>query len=213
MAETFLFPSGMQYQRVSSLSGGEKRRLHLLRILMAAPNVLILDEPTNDLDLETLNVLEDYLDSFKGAIIVVSHDRYFLDRMTTHLFAVEEGRMVPYIGGYRSYLEAQEAKAEQPVPNNKPEPAPKQETPRHSSAVRFSFKEQRDFDTIEERIAGLEDQLTAVGEEIDRNASDYGRVMELTEKQEQLQQALDEAMDRWMFLQEKWEQIQAAGKA
>ena len=214
MAETFLFPSAMQYQKVSSLSGGEMRRLYLLRILMTAPNVLILDEPTNDLDLETLNVLEDYLDSFQGAIIAVSHDRYFLDRITTHLFAVQDGRMVPYIGGYQSYLDA---KAEAEAAAN---PAPKAEakpvhTRQTSYDMRFSFKEQRDFDTIDETIAGLEDKLASLDEELATNSSDYARVTAVMQAQQETQQKLDEAMERWMYLQEKWERIQQAkgGKA
>ena len=210
MAETFLFPSAMQYQRVSSLSGGEQRRLYLLRILMSAPNVLILDEPTNDLDLETLNVLEDYLDSFQGAIIAVSHDRYFLDRITRHLFAIEQEQMVPYIGGYQSYLDAHAEDASrqsamEKAPQEKPQ-APKRTATK--DAPRFSFREQRDFETIEATIAGLEDTMTQLGRELDENAANYTRVTELMARQEETQKALDEAMERWMYLQDKWEQIQ-----
>ncbi len=208
MAETFLFPSQMQYQKVSSLSGGEMRRLYLLRILMAAPNVLILDEPTNDLDLDTLNVLEDYLDSFPGAIIAVSHDRYFLDRITQHLFAVEDGRMVPYIGGYQSYLDAQEEKQEALSPV-KAEVKATEPPRRHSSALKFSFKEQRDFETIEERVMTLEEKLEELSAQIDANAADYVKVSALMAEQEETQRQLDEATERWLFLQEKWEQIQA----
>ena len=208
MTETFLFPSAMQYQKVSSLSGGEMRRLYLLRILMSAPNVLILDEPTNDLDLDTLNVLEDYLDSFSGAIIAVSHDRYFLDRITRRLFAVEEGRMVPYISGYQAYLDAQEEKREQASPEK---PAEK-ETPvqrRQQTKLRFSYKEQRDFETIEDTVMQLEERLENLAGEIERNAADYVKVSQLMEEQALTQQKLDEATERWLFLQEKWEQIQA----
>lgn len=208
MAETFLFPSQMQYQKVASLSGGEMRRLYLLRILMAAPNVLILDEPTNDLDLDTLNVLEDYLDSFQGAIITVSHDRYFLDRITQRLFAVEDGRMVPYIGGYQSYLDAQEAKAEALSPV-KEAPKPAEQPRRHSTAVKFSFREQRDFETIEDTVMQLEERLEALEGEIAANAADYVKVSALMAEQEETQRKLDEATERWLYLQEKWEQIQA----
>ncbi len=208
MAETFLFPSQMQYQKVSSLSGGEMRRLYLLRILMAAPNVLILDEPTNDLDLDTLNVLEDYLDSFPGAIIAVSHDRYFLDRITQHLFAVEDGKMVPYIGGYQSYLDAQEEKQEALSPV-KAETKPVEQPRRHSSALKFSYKEQRDFETIEERVMALEEKLEDLAAQIDANAADYVKVSALMAEQEETQRQLDEATEHWLFLQEKWEQIQA----
>lgn len=207
MAETFLFPSQMQYQKVSSLSGGEQRRLYLLRILMAAPNVLILDEPTNDLDLATLNILEDYLDSFQGAIIAVSHDRYFLDRITTHLFAVEDTKMVPYIGGYQSYLDAQAAKAE--ATTAKPAvPKGKDTRVRVQTQVKFSYKEQRDFDTIEEKIASLEEKLQQLEQDIAANASDYTKVTALMDEQAQTQQALDEATERWLYLQDKWEQMQ-----
>ena len=212
MAETFLFPSHMQYQKVSSLSGGEMRRLYLLRILMAAPNVLILDEPTNDLDIETLNVLEDYLDSFKGAIIAVSHDRYFLDRVTQHLFAIEDKRMVPYIGGYQSYLDAQRAKAEVAVPVAKPAEKNVQPAKKAAPVAKFTFKEQRDFDTIDEVIAGLEEKLEQLARDIDKHSAEYTKVQELMQEQEATQQQLDEAMERWMFLQEKWEQIQEAKK-
>ena len=208
MAETFLFPSGMQYQKVSSLSGGEMRRLYLLRILMAAPNILVLDEPTNDLDLETLNVLEDYLDSFQGAIIAVSHDRYFLDRITTHLYAIEEGRMVPYIGGYKSYLDAQEEKQDAGAPA-KAEPKPAEQPRRQHSTLKFSYKEQRDFETIEDTVMQLEEALEELAAQIDTNAADYVKVSELMQRQSETQQKLDEATERWLFLQEKWEQIQA----
>ena len=210
MAETFLFPSGMQYQKVSSLSGGEMRRLHLLRILMAAPNVLILDEPTNDLDIETLNVLEDYLDSFHGAIIAVSHDRYFLDRVTQHLFAIENGAMVPYIGGFQSYLDAQE-----PVQVTRPKAEKTEEKPtvgrsKTASAFKFTFKEQRDFDTIDETIASLEAKLESLSKDMEANSSDYSKVTAIMQEQEETQRLLDEAMERWMYLQEKYEQMQAA---
>lgn len=209
MAETFLFPSQMQYQKVSSLSGGEMRRLYLLRILMAAPNILILDEPTNDLDLDTLNVLEDYLDSFQGAIIAVSHDRYFLDRITTHLFAVEDGHMVPYIGGYQSYLDAQEEKKEASAPV-KPESKPaKREKGSKTPALKFSYKEQRDFETIEDTVMQLEEKVEALVAEIEANAADYVKVAALMAEQDETLQTLDEATERWLFLQEKWEQIQA----
>lgn len=211
MAETFLFPSGMQYQKVSSLSGGEMRRLYLLRILMAAPNVLILDEPTNDLDIETLNVLEDYLDGFQGAIITVSHDRYFLDRITQHLFAIENGSMVPYIGGYQSYLDAHKNDEKENRPKSeKTVEKPTDGWKKHNTSLKFSFKEQRDFDTIEETIACLEDKLESLAKELEQNASDYTKAGEIMQAQEQTQQQLDEAMERWMFLQDKFEQIQAA---
>ena len=210
MAETFLFPSGMQYQKVSSLSGGEMRRLYLLRILMAAPNVLILDEPTNDLDLETLNVLEDYLDSFQGAVIAVSHDRYFLDRVTRHLFAIENGQMVPYIGGYQSYLDARRGAVENRPKSEKVTEKPTPGRSRGPSPLKFTFREQRDFETIDETIATLEDTLAALARELEQCSSDYVRAGEIMHRQEETQAQLDEAMERWMYLQEKYEQIQSA---
>ena len=210
MAETFLFPSGMQYQKVSSLSGGEMRRLYLLRILMAAPNVLILDEPTNDLDLETLNVLEDYLDSFQGAVIAVSHDRYFLDRVTRHLFAIENGQMVPYIGGYQSYLDARRGAVENRPKSEKATEKPTPGRSRGPSPLKFTFREQRDFETIDETIATLEDTLAALARELEQCSSDYVRAGEIMHRQEETQAQLDEAMERWMYLQEKYEQIQSA---
>ena len=215
MAETFLFPSGMQYQKVSSLSGGEQRRLYLLRVLMAAPNVLLLDEPTNDLDIETLNVLEDYLDSFQGAVIAVSHDRYFLDRVTRKLFALEDGELIPYIGGYADYLAYRAAREAAAAP--KPEkPAAAPQPAREKAPVkRFSFKEQRDFDTIDGVIAELEGKLSDLAKQIEANSADYEKVMALMAEQEQTQSALDTAMERWMYLQERYEEIQAVkeGKA
>lgn len=212
MAETFLFPSSMQYQKVSSLSGGEMRRLYLLRILMTAPNVLILDEPTNDLDLETLNVMEDYLEAFQGAIIAVSHDRFFLDRITSHLFAIEDRHMTPYIGGYQSYLDA---KAQALAPSS-PKPAVKASQPaRHNDyEFRFTFKEQRDFDTIDQTIAELEGRLEALAVDLEKSAADYTAVTRLMAEQQEVQQQLDKAMERWMYLQDKYEKIQAReGKA
>ncbi len=210
MAETFLFPSGMQYQKVASLSGGEMRRLYLLRILMAAPNVLVLDEPTNDLDIETLNVLEDYLDAFQGAVIAVSHDRYFLDRVTIHLFAIEHKQMVPYMDGCESYLAKMKSEAIQAKP--KEESAPLAQAPRRMNqpALKFTFKEQRDFDTIEETIAGLEEKLEQLGRELDANSADYTKVTELMAQQEETQAKLDAAMERWVYLQDKYEAMQAA---
>ncbi len=220
MAETFLFPSAMQYQKVSSLSGGEQRQLYLLRILMSAPNVLVLDEPTNDLDLETLNVLEDYLDSFQGAVIAVSHDRYFLDRVTRHLFAMQEGRMVPYIGGYQSYLDALAEIAEdagKSATKSSDKPAAKSLAEKRPApdrdANRFTFREQRDFDTIDAAIAEQEELLTNLAAELEANASDYSKVTALMAQQEEAQQKLDTLMERWMYLQDKWERIQQAKKS
>ena len=212
MAETFLFPSSMQYQRVSSLSGGEQRRLYLLRVLMSAPNVLLLDEPTNDLDIETLNVLEDYLDSFQGAVLTVSHDRYFLDRVTRRLFALEDGELTPYNGGCEAYLADKRARESEasPRPEKKAPAAPR---PAAVPVKRFSYREQRDFETIDQVIAELEDTQEALARELEQHAADYTRVTEIMAKQAENQQALDAAMERWMYLQERYEEIQAAKEA
>lgn len=203
----------MQYQRVSSLSGGELRRLYLLRVLMTAPNVLILDEPTNDLDLETLGVLEDYLDSFQGAVIAVSHDRYFLDRVTTHLFAIEHGEMKPYIGGYQSYLDAHQPDASNRPKSPKTTKKPTDGRNRPVSALKFTFKEQYDFERIDQTIETLETKLSMLNDELERNASDYTRAAELMQQQAEAQQALDQAMEYWLYLQDKYEQIQSAKEA
>ena len=209
MAETFLFPSQMQYQKIASLSGGEQRRLYLLRVLMGAPNVLFLDEPTNDLDLETLTILEDYLDAFQGAVVAVSHDRYFLDRVTRHLFALEDGEMLPFNGGSEDYLRAK-AEREQPaaaaVPTKEKAERPRAERP----AKRFTFKEQRDWDTIEDTIAELEGKVKELDAELERSSSDYAKVTEIMERQAQAKGELETAMERWMYLQERWEEIERA---
>ena len=206
----FMFGGEANEKYVRYLSGGERSRLAMIQLLLEPVNLLILDEPTNDLDLATLNILEDYLDSFQGAIIAVSHDRYFLDRITTHLFAVEDARMVPYIGGYQSYLDAQEAKVEASADMKQPAAAKQKDTRvRVQTQLKFSYKEQRDFDTIENRVAELEDKLAQLEQEIAANASDYTKVTELMDTQAKTQQELDEATERWLFLQEKWEQIQA----
>ncbi|MBR6955329.1 MAG: ABC-F family ATP-binding cassette domain-containing protein [Clostridia bacterium] len=207
MAEHFLFPSAMQYQRVSSLSGGELRRLHLLRVLMTAPNVLILDEPTNDLDLDTLTVLEDYLEDFPGAIIAVSHDRFFLDRITRHLFAIGEGRMEPFIGGCQSWLDAlAEKNAEaRPAPPEKKEK--KQRAP-GSDDLRFTFREQRDLETIDDTLAALQARLEEIDAALAAQASDYVAVSALMAEQEETRKRLAEAEERWLYLQEKKERIE-----
>ncbi|MBQ8536476.1 MAG: ABC-F family ATP-binding cassette domain-containing protein [Clostridia bacterium] len=206
MLETFLFPSGMHYQQVSRLSGGERRRLYLLQVLMAAPNILFLDEPTNDLDIETLTVLEDYLDSFAGAVVAVSHDRYFLDRVTRRLFSLKDGRLTPYEGGYDAYAADRDAQALLQMPKREKEDSVKRE--RTGAKRKFTFKEQRDFDTIEAVIANLEAQIGATQKEVEANSSNYQRVTELMAKQASLEDELEKAMERWMELQEIFEEIQ-----
>ncbi len=224
MLERFLFPPALQYTPVNLLSGGEKRRLYLLRVLMSAPNVLILDEPTNDLDISTLATLEDYLDSFDGIVITVSHDRYFLDRMVRRIFAFEGTKITQYEGGYTDYYlspnrpDAENAeagaKAAKKSTADKPEgaAADKNAGRAHEKKLRFSYKEQKEFETIDDDIAALEEQIAAVDAEMDACASQYSRLGELTEEKERLEAALEEKAERWVYLNELAEKIEAQGK-
>jgi len=207
MLERFLFPAYMHSIKVGALSGGEKRRLYLLSILMQAPNVLIFDEPTNDLDIDTLTVLEDYLDDFPGAVIIVSHDRYFLDRLAVRTFAFEEdGYIGHYIGGYTDWYEQHREKEKQKEATVKKETAerrPKQKK------LKFSYKEAKEYETIEETIAGLEEKLAALEEEMNSCGADFGRLSELSKEKEQLDEQLLEKMDRWEYLEELAARIEA----
>lgn len=210
MLERFLFPAAVQYTPLGKLSGGERRRLYLLRTLMSEPNVLLLDEPTNDLDIQTLTILEDYLDQFPGVVIAVSHDRYFLDRVVDHLFAFEgDGRVRRYTGGYADYLaEASETAAEAP-----PAPAQtrKDSTPGPgappASPLKMSFKDQREFETIENEIAALEARLAALAADIGQAAADYARLQMLMSEQETVEGELSHKLDRWAELTELAEAI------
>lgn len=212
MLERFLFEGKDQYGLLGKLSGGEKRRLNLLKVLMGAPNVLILDEPTNDLDIATLTVLEDYLDSFQGIVITVSHDRYFLDRTVKRIFAFEEGgRLVQYEGAYTDYemrrlWKNQEEKAEQREGGNRKEVASggtkKNNWKQPSTKLKFTFKEQKDYEVIEDEIAALEEKLEELEGQILAAARDFVRLNELTKEKELLQKQLEEKMDRWMYLEE-----------
>lgn len=250
MLERFLFPGSVQYTTISRLSGGEKRRLYLLRILMDAPNVLLLDEPTNDLDIRTLTILEDYLDSFQGIVITVSHDRYFLDRMVRRIFAFEgDGNVVQYEGGFTDYQaaylmkhpelsggngagrgsaggnrsgagnssagnaggSAQGAAGETGVDEASGTAAKKssQDGRAHQKKLKFSFKEQREWDTIEDESAGLEADLEALDGQIAESATNYGRLNQLMTEKAEKEALLEEKMDRWMYLQELAEKIAA----
>lgn len=211
MLEQFLFPPDVQYTPVERLSGGEKRRLYLASLLMASPNVLLLDEPTNDLDIATLEILEDYLSAFKGAVVVVSHDRYFLDRVAGRLFAFEAGgRLTQYICPFSDYLdariaqEAEEKSEKQPV-----QAAPKRTRERE---LRMSYKEQRDYETIDQKMEQLQKDLEELDRQIEQNASDFVKLTELTQKREAAQQALDEAEERWLYLTDLAERIEAQKK-
>ena len=206
LLEQFLFPAEAQWSPIRKLSGGEKRRLFLLSVLAAAPNVLLLDEPTNDLDIQTLSVLEDYLDSFPGAVVAVSHDRYFLDRVVRRVFAVEgDGSVRGYPGGYTEYLEARRAAGQ---PARSPKPAePKAARPQGAKKLKFSYKEQREFETIDADIAALEAELAQVQAEQEEKATDYVALQSLQERQAELEAALEEKMERWVYLNDLAEQI------
>ncbi len=217
MLERFLFPSSVQYTTVSKLSGGEKRRLYLLRILMEAPNVLLLDEPTNDLDIQTLTILEDYLDSFQGIVVTVSHDRYFLDRVVRRIFAFEgQGKVTQYEGGFTDYQAAFQEKypeglpgqAEEAAKNSEATEKKTKEKPRGERKLKFSFKEQREWDTIEEDLAALEEKIEALDSQIGEAARDYSRLNALMEEKTEQERLLEEKMERWMYLNDLAEQIE-----
>lgn len=215
MLERFLFDSAMQYTPVEKLSGGEKRRLYLLKVLMEAPNVLILDEPSNDIDIPTLTILEDYLDSFSGIVVAVSHDRYFLDNMADRIFAFEgEGHLVQYEGGYTDYLEARERKlADMPEEEGsliKKDKSSKNDWKQNrKEKLKFTFKEQREFETIDEDIEKLEARIASLEEEMMKNATNSGKLREIVEEKEEAEKALEEKMDRWVYLNDLAERIEA----
>ncbi|HET6872450.1 MAG TPA: ABC-F family ATP-binding cassette domain-containing protein [Sporolactobacillaceae bacterium] len=205
MLERFLFARDVQWTYIHRLSGGEKRRLYLLRTLMTEPNVLLLDEPTNDLDVQTLTILESYLDQFPGVVITVSHDRYFLDRVVDHLIAFEgEGNIRHFLGNYTEYLEMRQneiKQEEKKAASSKPEP--RKERPK-----KLSYKDQKEWDGIEDRIAGLEERIASVQKEIEKAASDLGRVTELYAEQQKLETELEAAMTRWEELSLLIEEIE-----
>ena len=207
LLEQFLFPAEEQWSPICKLSGGEKRRLYLLSVLAAAPNVLLLDEPTNDLDLQTLAALEDYLDSFPGAVVTVSHDRYFLDRVARRVFAVEgDGTVKGYPGGYTEYLEARRAEEAEKAPRPAA-PEKKADRPASPKKLKFSYNEQREFETIDADIATLEAQLAQVQADQAAQATDYVALQALQEKQAELEAALEQKMDRWVYLNDLAERI------
>ena len=229
MLERFLFEGKEQYGLLGKLSGGEKRRLNLLKVLMGAPNILILDEPTNDLDIATLTVLEDYLDSFQGIVITVSHDRYFLDRIVRRIFAFEEeGKIAQYEGGYTDW----QMRMLQKVPDESPSFASakgkalaaagtsadlasmkKNSWKQPDTRLKFSFKEQKDYEVIEEEIAGLEEKIEHLEKQMNEAATDFVKLNELTKEKELAQRQLEEKMDRWMYLEELKARIDEQGKA
>ena len=207
MCERFLFDGHLQYSQISTLSGGEKRRLHLLRLLMDAPNVLIFDEPTNDLDIDTLNRLEDYLDDFKGVVITVSHDRYFLDRVCNKIFAYEgEGIIRIYTGNYSDYIQFKEALDAREFQ----EKAVREKNTGRShreSRPKFSFQEKKEFETIDDEIEQLETAISEVDGKMAENTSDYVLLQELMKEKSNMEARLEHKMERWEYLNELNEQI------
>lgn len=215
MLERFLFDGAMQYSMIEKLSGGEKRRLYLLKVLMEAPNVLILDEPTNDLDIQTLRILEDYLDQFNGVVITVSHDRYFLDRIVQRIFSFEEGKIVLYEGNYSDYWEKSRHSREEKKDGksiekaaekkkNSAKPKPKRER------VRFSYNEQREYETIDLEIEKLEQTRKEIEEQIEKDSGNYSKLQELFERKEQIEKQLEEKMERWVYLNDMAEKMKAS---
>ena len=208
LLERFMFTGNLQWTPIARLSGGEKRRLYLLRILMEEPNVLLLDEPTNDLDLETMAVLENFIDDFRGAIVFVSHDRFFVDRLAEKVFVYEDdGSLTMYSGGYSYYKEKvaeQEALVEDKKPENKipAEEKAASRAPRTESKPKLSFKEQKEYAEIEGIIASKEGELKVVQLQMEQNAANYGKLNELSKEESRLQAELEHLMERWAYLEE-----------
>ncbi len=206
MLEKYLFSPDVQWNTIGRLSGGERRRLFFVGILMQAPNVLLLDEPTNDLDIQTLSILEDYLESFKGPVIAVSHDRYFLDKVTDTLFDFSgDGTIKKYLGCFMDYIEA--TKADEPDVNEKKAREPSVPVKSGNTKPRFSFKEQREFETIDGDIAGLENDIKELSTQMERHASDYIKLQELMAQKELMDKALENKMERWVYLNNLAEKI------
>lgn len=200
MLEKFLFPSHLQWTYIKRLSGGEKRRLYLLGILMEEPNVLLLDEPTNDLDIDTLTILEDFLEDFGGAVIIVSHDRYFLDKCADHLFCFEDGGVIKrYVGSFSEYIEEH---PHQIIKGKVKEPQRAPQQQKEKVKAKFSYKEQKEYDEIQGIMEDLESQIEHTQAEISQCGSDYVKLQELQEKIDELQTQLDQKMERWMELEE-----------
>lgn len=209
MLERFLFSPDLQWTPINKLSGGEKRRLYLLRILMGSPNVLLLDEPTNDLDIQTLSILEEYLDEFPGAVIVVSHDRYFLDRVVDKVFAFEsDGSIKQYVGGYSDYFEAIQVQTRlESSPEKAVESKELQVEKPKERARKFTFKEQKEYTEIDAVINSVENEIKAVAMRMNDTGSDFSLLQELTGVQQQLEIKLEELMERWTYLNELAEEI------
>lgn len=231
LLEQFLFDSSMQYSPIEKLSGGEKKRLYLLKILAAAPNVLLLDEITNDIDIPTLTILEDYLDSFAGIVIAVSHDRYFLDNLADRIFEFDrDGNLTQYEGGYTDYLESKKRRfgdtsgsdfafgkkegGRGSGENDNASASGEKDSVKtwkqnRTTKLKFSFKEQREYETIDDDIAKLETKLEKLDADIMANATNSGKLNELTREKEEAEALLEEKMDRWVYLNDLAERIEA----
>lgn len=208
MLEKFLFPSSLQYSLIEKLSGGEKRRLYLLKILMEAPNILILDEPTNDLDIQTLAILENYLEKFPGILLTVSHDRYFLDKVVDRIFAFEgEGVLRQYEGGYSDYLEAkpEENSAAEPAVKNSGENLKTEKV--KTVKLKFTWQEQKDYETIEDVIGEIEEKIADLERQMELSATDFVRLGQLTEEKETQEKLLEEKMERYLYLSDLADKI------
>ncbi len=236
MCEKFLFTGAMQYSVIAKLSGGEKRRLYLLKVLMEAPNILILDEPTNDLDIATLTILEDYLDTFPGIVVTVSHDRYFLDRIATRIFSFEEGTIRQYEGNFTDYQQARSLRDEEDLKTGAASGSIVQQKSgtaagtasdtaaqeqkaasmatwkQKSNRLKFSYQEQKEYDTIDDDIAQLEAKLEELEMEIGKAATDYSKLNELMVQKENTERELEHKMDRWIYLNDLAEQIETERK-
>ena len=219
LLERFLFDAAMQYAPIAKLSGGEKRRLYLLGVLASGCNVIILDEPGNNLDIPTLTVLEDYLNSFSGIVITVSHDRYFLDNVVDRIFEFDNnGNLQQYEGGYTDYLEEKNRKiAAMELADESEKKAAKPSVYKNwkqnrPAKLKFTYKEQKEYETIDEQIAALEEKIEQLDEAILANATNSGKLNELMIEKEQTQQQLEEKMERWVYLNELAEKIEAQKK-
>lgn len=210
MLERFLFDSNLQYSKIGMLSGGEKRRLYLLKVLMEGPNILFFDEPTNDLDIETLTILEDYLDSFNGALITVSHDRYFLDRICDALFVFENDNVHLHVGGYSAYIDT--CQKEVKVKSDGASLYALQKQKQKENALFMSSKEKKELAQMEDVILALEEAIANVDEEMNVCVDDFVKIESLSKKRDTLHNELEEKNERWMYLLEKEEQIKALKK-
>lgn len=217
MCERFLFTGAMQYSQIERLSGGEKRRLYLLKILMEAPNVLVLDEPTNDLDIQTLTILEEYLNTFPGIVLTVSHDRYFLDKIATRIFAFEgDGFIRQYEGNFSDYKEAKARQDEegtsidqQEINKETRQPASVATWKQRSNKLKFTYQEQKEYDEIDEEIEHLEQGIEDVDKKIEKSATDFEKLNDLMGQKEKLEEELEHKVERWVYLNDLAEQIEA----